>query len=116
MDLNDKLEELASKSAAREEYDKYLYMLLEQMGVIELVSNNYKTTKSIKLLAETYAVASISSSGGSKDQIMYDILREIAYKTALNKDYTTSIPYYSSFVLDNALIIVKNAKKGIKIK
>lgn len=116
MDLNDRLEEIAGKCTAREVYDQYLHMLLEHMKVIQLVSNNSKVMKPVQLLAECYAMASISSSGDLKDQIMYDILREIAYRTALNKDFTTHIPERLSFELVNALTIVKNAKENIKLK
>lgn len=87
--INEMLEVIASKTNTREDYTKYLTIILEYMEVISIVKENSETMKPLKMLAETFAVASIASNGGyssSIDQPIYDLLRQIAHTTALNKE------------------------------
>lgn len=114
--LLDRLEEIASKSTAREVYNQYLFLLKDHMGVIELVNYNCTDIRAVKLLAECYAVASIASNGDAKDQVMYDILREVAYQTAISKDHVIDNIDALSFTLMNALPFVKKEWKDSKNK
>jgi len=109
IDLNDRLEQIASICAAREVYNQYLYMLLEHLEVIVVVNNGTKTKKPLQMLAECYAIASVSSSGDRKDQSMYDILREIAYQTALNKEVVIYKVEPLSFTATHASALINKA-------
>jgi len=112
--LNDKLEKLASISGAREVYNQYLYMIVNHIEVIEIVKEFTKEKKPLKLLAETYGTASIASFGDRKDQIMYDILREIAYYTAINQESPIHSPEGLVFCVDNAKQLIEGIYKKNK--
>jgi len=115
MILQDKLEEIASKSHSREVYNSFLEVLLLHIGIIHTVYMYNAKTRSLKLLAETYANASLITISDSKNQVMYDILREIAYQTAVSQTYVIYDKYKSEFIVYNAKAIISDTLGKSKI-